>query len=56
MVQLSGIYENGHITLDKEISVDKPVKVLVTFMDEDMVEDRKNLSSNDFSFGGDGRY
>ena len=49
MVQLSGTYENGHITLDKEISTDKPVKVLVTFMDE-IIEKKERLSFNDFSF------
>jgi len=49
MVQLSGTYDNGHITLDKEISIDKPVKVLVTFMDEDVTEE-KGYSNDDFSF------
>ena len=49
MVQLSGTYENGHITLDKEIAVDKPVKVLVTFLDEE-VEKKKRLTLDDFSF------
>jgi hypothetical protein len=50
MLQLSGIYENGHITLDREIAIDKPVKVLVTFMDEDVEKEKKQLSFNDFSF------
>ena len=50
MVQLSGTYDNGHITLDKEISIDKPVKVLVTFMDEDVAEKKPRLSFDDFSF------
>jgi ribosome biogenesis protein Tsr3 len=49
MVQLSGTYENGHITLDKEIYLDKPVKVMVTFIDEDVVE-KKRLSIDDCSF------
>ena len=50
MVQLSGIYENGNITLDNPIAVDKPVKVLVTFIDEDIVVDSKRLTLDDFSF------
>jgi hypothetical protein len=49
MVQLSGTYENGHVTLDKPITVDKPVKVLVTFIDED-VKEEKRLTFDDFSF------
>ena len=50
MVQLSGTYENGHITFDKEISIDKPVKVLVTFMDGDIDEKEKTYTIDDFSF------
>jgi hypothetical protein len=50
MIQLSGTYNNGNIILDKPVMVDKPVKVLVTFMDEDVVEEGKRLSINDFSF------
>jgi hypothetical protein len=50
MVQLSGTYNKGKITLDKKISFDKPVKVLVTFMDEDVVTEPKRLTVNDFSF------
>ena len=50
MIQLSGTYNNGNITLDKKISVDKPVKVLVTFMDEDVQGENKRLTINDFSF------
>jgi hypothetical protein len=49
MVQLSGTYENGQVTLDKPIAVDKPVKVLVTFMDED-IQEEKRLTFDDFSF------
>jgi hypothetical protein len=51
MVQLSGTYNNGNITLDKKVSVKKPVKVMVTFMDEDVeVEKEKRLTLDDFSF------
>lgn len=50
MIQLSGTYNNGNITLDKPVTVDKPVKVMVTFMDEDILDEGKRLSINDFSF------
>lgn len=50
MVQLSGIYNNGNITLDQKISVKKPVKVIVTFMDDDVSVEKKRLSLDDFSF------
>jgi hypothetical protein len=50
MVQLSGIYNNGNITLDQKISVKRPVKVIVTFMDEDVTIEKKRLTLDDFSF------
>jgi hypothetical protein len=50
MIQLSGTYDNGNITLDKKISVDKPVKVLVTFMDEDVLNKEGSLMAGGFSF------
>jgi hypothetical protein len=50
MVQLSGTYDKGNIILDKKVSVDKPVKVMVTFMDDDIVVDEPRLTLDDFSF------
>lgn len=50
MVQLSGTYDNGTVVLDKPVLVDKPVKVLVTFMDEDIQSVNKRLTLKDFSF------
>jgi len=50
MVQLSGIYDNGNITLDKKVSTKKPVKVMVTFMDEDVAIEKERLTLDDFSF------
>lgn len=50
MVQLSGIYNKGKITLDRKISIDKPVKVMITFMDEDVALEKARLTFNDFSF------
>jgi hypothetical protein len=50
MVQLNGTYDKGNIILDKEISFDRPVKVVVTFMDEDVTVEKKRLTGDDFSF------
>ena len=50
MVQLSGIYNNGNITLDRKVSVKRAVKVIVTFMDEDVTVEKERATSNDFSF------
>ena len=50
MVQLSGTYDNGSITLDEPINIDKPVKVLVTFVDVELDIKEKHLTLNDFSF------
>ncbi|AMR30331.1 hypothetical protein A0256_02310 [Mucilaginibacter sp. PAMC 26640] len=50
MVQLSGTYENGTVTLDKPVTIDKPVKVVVTFLDEDISNKGKRLTVDDFSF------
>lgn len=50
MVQLSGTYDKGNITLDKKISIDKPVKVIVTFMDEDVAVVNNDAPRNRFSF------
>jgi hypothetical protein len=50
MVQLSGVYNDGQITLDQKVSATKPVKVMVTFMEDDVVVEEKPLNFNDFSF------
>jgi hypothetical protein len=50
MIQLSGTYDNGTITLDEPIATEKPVKVLVTFVDEDIAVEPKRLTLDDFSF------
>ena len=50
MIQLSGTYNNGSITLDEPINIDKTVKVLVTFTDDDVNIKDEHLKSNNFSF------
>lgn len=34
MIALTGIYHNGRLELDEPIGTDKPVKVIVTFLEE----------------------
>jgi hypothetical protein len=50
MIQVKGTYNNGNIQLDETINVDKAVKVIVTFFDEDVEIGKKRLTLNDFSF------
>jgi hypothetical protein len=49
MIQVSGTYDNGRITLYETIALDKPVKVMVTFLD-DQSRDYKRLTISDFGF------
>ncbi len=49
MVQVSGTYHNGTITLDEAMVIVKPVKVIVTFIEDGIVEE-KRLTVDDFSF------
>ncbi len=39
--QISGIYNNGSIILDEKPSLSKPVKVIVTFMEDEEVTIKK---------------
>ena len=50
MIQVSGTYNNGNITLDKTMAINKPVKVIVTFVDEETEVEKDRLTINDFSF------
>ena len=50
MIQITGTYDNGVVKIDEEIAVSKPVKVLVTFSDEDVLPQKKHLRFEDFSF------
>ena len=49
MIQVSGTYNKGNILLDERIDIDKPVKVIVTFIDEN-TDENKRLMLKDFSF------
>ena len=50
MLAVNGTYENGRIKLDRNINLKKKFKVIVTFLENDLPNDSKRLSSADFSF------
>jgi hypothetical protein len=50
MVALVGTYLNGQVKLDKELPSKKPLKVIVTFLEEVGVEKSNGLQLSDFSY------
>ena len=50
MVALVGTYLNGQVKLDKEFPSKKPLKVIVTFLEEVDVEKSNGIQLSDFSF------
>jgi len=50
MVAVVGTYQNGYVKLDKEYSSEKPVKVIVTFLEDVETSSEKGLALSDFSF------
>jgi hypothetical protein len=50
MISVNGIYENGIVRLDEQIQAKKTIKVIVTFLDEELTANAKRLSTKDFSF------
>jgi len=50
MIAVNGIYENGVVKLDRRIQTKKTIKVIVTFLDEELTTKSKRLSPKDFSF------
>lgn len=50
MLAVVGTYQNGNVKLDKEYPSDKPVKVIVTFLEDVEASSGKRLSLSDFSF------
>ena len=50
MLTLVGTYINGYLKLDKEYTTEKPVKVIVTFLEEVQNNSEKELVLADFSF------
>lgn len=50
MVAVVGTYQNGFVELDREYPSDKPVRVILTFLEEVKSSSDKVLSLSDFSF------
>lgn len=50
MVVIEGIYENGVVKLEEEVQSKKPLKVMVTFLEETEYQPIKRLTMGDFSF------
>lgn len=51
MIAVAGIYQNGQIKLEQEIPSQKPLKVIVTFLDEPAnTPEKRGLQWSDFSF------
>jgi hypothetical protein len=50
MIAVKGIYENGVVRLEKKILTKRSIKVIVTFLEEELSADTKRLSPKDFSF------
>ncbi len=50
MIAIAGTYQNGIVKLDEEIASKKPVKVIVTFLEDTETASEKRLTLDDFSF------
>lgn len=50
MISVNGIVENGIVHLDRRIQAKKTIKVIVTFLDEELTANAKRLTTKDFSF------
>jgi hypothetical protein len=50
MLSIVGTYTNGHLKLDKDYTTKKPVKVIVTFLEDVQNKSEKELDLSDFSF------
>jgi len=48
MIALKGVYEDGVVKLEQPVNYDKPVEVIVTFLEEE--QPKKRLRYEDFSF------
>jgi hypothetical protein len=50
MVALVGTYQNGYVKLDKEYQSAKPLKVIVTFLEDVETQTEQGILLSDFSF------
>ncbi len=50
MLAVKGIYKDGNIILNEKVDTDKPVEVIITFLDEIESPSEKKLDISNFSF------
>lgn len=51
MIAVKGIYHQGQLKLDRPVKSDKPLEVIITFLEEGVeLEQKKNLKKENFSF------
>jgi hypothetical protein len=50
MIAVNGTYKNGTVYLEKKVKSKKALKVIVTFLEEDILLDKNRLTLKDFSF------
>lgn len=50
MITVNGVYENDIVRLDRRNRTKKKMKVIVTFLDEELSDEPKRLKIEDFSF------
>ena len=50
MIAVVGTYQNGYVKLDQEYLSEKPVRVIITFLEDIETSSQKKLSLSDFSF------
>lgn len=50
MLAVKGVYRDGRVVISREVKTDRPVNVVVTFLEEIMEPVEKKLDINKFSF------
>ncbi len=50
MLSIAGTYTNGQIIFEREISLKKPTKVIITFIEDIVIPTGRSLKLSDFSF------
>jgi hypothetical protein len=50
MLAVNGIYENGIVRLEKQMQSQKTMRVIVTFLDDELTTKGTRLNVKDFSF------
>lgn len=50
MISVVGTYKDGHVEFDREYASEKPVRVIVTFLEDIKVKSERSLRLSDFNF------